>query len=47
VDIFWQKQKECTAQRHLIDEYNKNCYIRVIGEVADYYGVREKNAFDI
>ncbi len=37
--IFWQKQKECTAQRHLIDKCNGNCYIRVIGEVADYYGV--------
>jgi hypothetical protein len=22
--IFWQKQKECTAQRHLIDECNSN-----------------------
>ncbi len=35
--IFWRKQKECTAQHHLIDECNRNCYIRVIGEVADYY----------
>ena len=46
--IFWQKQKECTAQRHLIDECNGNHYIRVIiGEVADYYGVHEIIAFDI
>jgi replication factor A2 len=45
--IFWRKQKECTAQRHLIDECNGNRYIRVIGEVADYYGVHEIIAFDI
>jgi hypothetical protein len=44
---FWRKQKECTAQRHLIDECNGNGYIRVIGEVADYYGVHEIIAFDI
>jgi hypothetical protein len=45
--IFWQKQKECMAQRHLIDKCNSNCYIRVTGEVADYYGVHEIIAFDI
>jgi hypothetical protein len=45
--IFWQKQKECTSQRHLIDECKGNRYIRVIGEVADYYGVHEIIAFDI
>ena len=45
--IFWWKQKECTAQRHLIDECNGNHYICVIGEVADYYGVHEIIAFDI
>jgi hypothetical protein len=45
--IFWWKQKECTAQRHLIDECNGNSYIRVIGKVADYYGVHEIIAFDI
>jgi hypothetical protein len=45
--IFWQKQKECTAQRHLIDECNSNRYICVIGEVADYYGMHEIIAFDI
>jgi hypothetical protein len=33
--FFWRKQKECTAQRHLIDKCNSNHYIRVIGEVAD------------
>jgi hypothetical protein len=45
--ILLQKQKECTAQRHLIDKYNSNCYIRVIGEVEDYYGVHEIIAFDV
>jgi replication factor A2 len=45
--FFWQTQKECTAQRHLIDECNSKHYIRVIGEVADYYGVHEIIAFDI
>jgi replication factor A2 len=45
--FFWRKQKECTAQRHLIDECNGNRYIRVIGEVADYYGVHEIIAFNI
>jgi hypothetical protein len=45
--IFWRKQKECMAQHHLIDKCNGNCYIRVIGEVADYYGVHEIIAFDI
>ncbi len=45
--IFWRKQKECTAQRHLIDECNRNHYIHVIGEVVDYYGVHEIIAFDI
>jgi hypothetical protein len=45
--IFWRKQKECTAQHHLIDECNGNHYIRVIGEVVDYYGVHEMIALDI
>jgi hypothetical protein len=45
--IFWRKQKECTAQHHLIDKCNGNRYICVIGEVADYYGVHEIIAFDI
>ena len=45
--IVWRKQKECTAQRHLIDKCNGNRYIRVIGEVADYYGVHEIIAFNI
>jgi hypothetical protein len=45
--IFWRKQKECTAQRHLVDECNGNRYICVIGEVADYYGVHEIIAFNI
>ncbi len=45
--ILWRKQNECTAQRHLIDECNCNCYIRVIKEVEDYYGVQEIIAFDV
>jgi hypothetical protein len=45
--IFGEKQKECTAQRHLIDKCNGNRYIRVIGEVADYYGMYEIIAFVI
>jgi aspartyl/asparaginyl-tRNA synthetase len=45
--IFWRKQKECMAQRHLIDKCNGNRYIHVIGEVADYYGVHEIIAFNI
>ncbi len=27
--ILWRKQKECTAQHHLIDECNGNCYIHL------------------
>ncbi len=45
--ILWQKQKECMAQRHLIDKCNSNCYICVIKEVEDYYGVHEIIAFDV
>jgi hypothetical protein len=45
--IFWWKQKECTAQHHLIDKCNGNRYIRVAGEVEYYYGVHEIIAFDI
>ncbi len=45
--ILWRKEKECTAQRHLIDECDSNCYIRVQGEVEDYYGVYKIIAFDV
>ncbi len=45
--ILWQKQKECAAQRHLIDKCNGNCYICIIGKVEDYYGVHEIIAFDV
>ncbi len=45
--ILWRKERECTAQHCLIDECKSNCYIRVIGEVEDYYGVYEIIAFDI
>ncbi len=45
--ILWRKERECTAQRRLIDECNSNHYICVIGEVEDYYGVHEIIAFDV
>ncbi len=45
--ILWRKKKECTAQRCLIDDCNSNCYIHVIGEVEDYYGVHEIIAFNV
>ncbi len=45
--ILWRKEKECTAQRWLIDECNSNCYICVIGEVEDYNGVHEIIAFNV
>ncbi len=45
--IFWRNKRECTAQHRLLDECNSNCYIRVIGEVEDYYGVHEIIAFDV
>jgi hypothetical protein len=34
-------------QRHLIDKCNGNCFIRVIKEVGNYYGMHEIIAFDI
>ncbi len=45
--ILWRRAKECMAQRCLIDECNSNHYIRVIGEVEDYYGVHKIIAFDV
>ncbi len=45
--ILWRKKKECMAQRCLIDECNSNCYICVIGEIEDYYGVHKIIAFDV
>jgi aspartyl/asparaginyl-tRNA synthetase len=45
--IFWQNQNKCTAQHRLIDECNSNCYIRVIGEVKNYYGLHQIIAFDV
>ncbi len=45
--ILWKKERECTAQCRLIHECNSNRYIRVIGEVEDYYGVHEIIAFDV
>ncbi len=45
--ILWRKEKECTAQRHLIDEFNSNRYISVIREIEDYYGVHKTIAFGV
>jgi hypothetical protein len=45
--ILWRKERECTAQHHLIDECNSNRYICVIGEFKDYYGVHKIIAFDV
>ncbi len=45
--ILWRKEKECTAQHCLIDKCNSYCYICVIGEVKDYYGVHEIIAFNV
>ncbi len=47
LEIIWRKQKECTAQRCLIDKCISNCYIRVTAEVEDYYGLHKIIAFDI
>ncbi len=45
--ILWRKEKEYTAQHHMIHKCNSNHYICVIGEVEDYYGVHEIVAFDV
>ena len=45
--VLWKEQKECTAQHQMIHECNSNHYIRVIGEVKDYYGVQKIIAFNI
>ncbi len=45
--ILWRKEKECMAQHCLIDKCKSNSYIRVIGDVKDYYGVHELIAFDV
>jgi aspartyl/asparaginyl-tRNA synthetase len=45
--ILWRNKRECTAQHCLLDKCNSNCYVRVIGEVKDYYGVHEIIAFNV
>ncbi len=45
--ILWKKERECTAQCCLIHKCTSNCYICVIGEVEDYYGVHEIIVFDV
>ncbi len=37
----------CVHDKQVIDKCNGNCYIRVIGEVVEYYGVHEIIAFNI
>jgi hypothetical protein len=45
--VLWKNKRECMAQHCLLDKCNSNCYIRVIGEVKDYYGVHEIIAFNV
>ncbi len=45
--ILWRKEKECMAQSQMIHECNSNCYIHVIGEVEDQYGVHKIIAFNV
>ncbi len=45
--ILRRSKRECTAQHCLLDKCNSKCYIRVIGEVEDYYGVHKIIAFDV
>jgi hypothetical protein len=44
--ILWREEKEFRAQCWLYNKCNSNCYIRVRGEVEDYYGVHKRIAFD-
>jgi hypothetical protein len=45
--ILWQKEQECTTERQMIHECNGNGYIRVIGEIEDFYGIYKIIAFDV
>ncbi len=45
--ILWREKREYMAQHCLIDECNSYHYIRVIGEVKDYYVVHKIIAFDV
>jgi hypothetical protein len=45
--ILWREQKDCMVQRQLIHKCSGNCYICVIGEVEDYYGVKKIIAFGV
>ncbi len=45
--ILWRKEKECMAQRQMIHKCNSTPYIRVIGEVENYYCVHKIFAFDV
>jgi hypothetical protein len=45
--ILWRKEKECTTQHRMIQGCNSHCFIHVIGEVKDYYGVHRIIAFNV
>ncbi len=45
--ILWRNKRECMAQHCFLDKCNSNHYIRVIGEVEDYYGVHKIIAFNV
>ncbi len=45
--ILWREENDCRAQCLLIHKCNSNCYICVIGEVGDYYGVDKIIAFHV
>ncbi len=45
--ILWRNKREGTAQHHLLDKCNSICYICVIEEVEDYYGVHKIIAFNV
>jgi replication factor A2 len=45
--ILWRNKRECTTQHCLLNKCNSNCYIRVMGEVKDYYGVHKIIAFNV
>jgi hypothetical protein len=45
--IIWHKGKECMVALALSCECNSNGYICVIGEVTDYYDMKEIIVFDV
>ncbi len=45
--IVWHKDKECKAMLVVSCKFKGNGYICVIGEVGDYYDIKEIIAFDV